>query len=150
ALFAFSHNREVGIDLEFIPREWDEASLSQHFFSSRENEQLRTLADIEQKDAFFRCWTRKEAYIKARGEGLSLALNQFDVSVLPDEPALLEVRPDAQEVNRWKMQDVAVNSNYKAALVAEGHDWSTKQFRLTTNDRKYSGPPNQVSHRKFL
>jgi 4'-phosphopantetheinyl transferase len=139
ALFAFSHNREVGIDLEFIPHEWDGSSLSQHFFSSRENEQLQTLADIEQKQAFFRCWTRKEAYIKARGEGLSLALNQFDVSLLAEEKAaLLEVRPDAQEVNRWKMQDVAVKSNYAGALVAEGQDWNATQFRVTTKDSKCS------------
>jgi 4'-phosphopantetheinyl transferase len=77
AVYAFAHGRELGVDLEFIPPDWTSLSLAQHCFSRHENEQLQSLSDSQQKQAFFRCWTRKEAYIKALGEGLSLGLDQF-------------------------------------------------------------------------
>ena len=68
---------------------------------------LRTLPTEAQRQAFFRCWTRKEAYIKARGEGLSLPLDQFDVSLAPGEPAaLLGTQRDPSEASRWSLQEL--------------------------------------------
>ena len=67
----------------------------------------------------FLCWTRKEAYIKARGEGLSLPLDQFDVSLIPGEPAaLMNTRPDPDEAFRWSLQELTLDSGYAAALAA--------------------------------
>jgi 4'-phosphopantetheinyl transferase len=83
ALFAVTRGREVGIDIEHIRSDLEVAEIAERFFSLREVAMLRMLPTEAQRQAFFRCWTRKEAYIKARGEGLSLPLDQFDVSVEP-------------------------------------------------------------------
>ena len=81
--------------MEQIRRDFDVESIAQRFFSASEQKQLAALPESEKVDAFFRCWTRKEAYIKAIGEGLSLPLSQFDVSLEALETnALLATRPD--------------------------------------------------------
>ena len=75
-------------------------------------------------DAFFNGWTRKEAYLKARGDGLSLPLDQFEVSLAPDETArLLNVRGDRSESSRWSLQELSLGPGYAAALAVEGHNW---------------------------
>jgi 4'-phosphopantetheinyl transferase len=82
---------------------------------------LQALSPDLQREAFFRCWTRKEAYIKARGEGLSLPLDQFDVSLAPGAPAaLLGTRPDSSEASRWSLQNLDPAPGYAAALAVEG------------------------------
>ncbi|HMF57748.1 MAG TPA: 4'-phosphopantetheinyl transferase superfamily protein, partial [Pyrinomonadaceae bacterium] len=90
-------------------------------FSSNEVARLRSLSPHMQTEAFFNCWTRKEAYIKARGEGLSYPLDQFDVSLAQGEPAaLLATRPDAQEALRWSVKELKCEPRYVASLVVEG------------------------------
>lgn len=122
AIYAFARNREVGIDLEFIRRGVHEDQIAERFFSPREIATLRMVPAALQRFAFFLCWTRKEAYIKARGEGLSLPLNQFDVSLAPGEPAaLLGTRPDPLEAGRWSLVDLSYGlPGYAAALATEG------------------------------
>lgn len=121
ALLAFVRTRAIGVDVEKIDAAPDARKLAERFFSVRERESLENLSGDELRAAFFRCWTRKEAYVKARGEGLSLPLDQFDVSVAADEShALLATRPDSSEASRWMLRDLPVNSGYAAALaVAE-------------------------------
>jgi 4'-phosphopantetheinyl transferase len=102
----------------------DADQIAERFFSAQENRVFRFLPQREKVKAFFNCWTRKEAYIKARGEGLSLPLDRFDVSLVPGEPAtLLSVRGEPQEVSRWHLQALLPASGYVAALAVEGHDW---------------------------
>jgi hypothetical protein len=85
---------------------------------------LRALPSSLQREAFFTCWTRKEAYIKARGLGLSLPLDQFDVSLAPGEPpALLNTRWDPAEASRWSLCAIAVAPDYAATLAVEGNGW---------------------------
>jgi 4'-phosphopantetheinyl transferase len=124
ALIAVSRNRELGVDVECVrPFTWKEQT-PEHFFSLREVAALRLLPDDIQQSAFFACWTRKEAYIKARGGGLSIPLDGFDVSVEPNEPAaLLEVRNDRGEPLRWSMVELQPAQGYRGALVAHGKDW---------------------------
>lgn len=131
ALYAFSRGRELGVDLEFIREDVESENIATRFFSPAEVEALERLPLELRKQAFFSCWTRKEAYIKARGEGLSLPLDEFDVSLGPGEPAaLLRNHKDAAEVARWTMRSIAAPSGYVAAIVVEGHDWKMKTFAL--------------------
>ena len=125
ALYGVTRGREIGIDLEFIREGLEVEEIAGRFFSQREIAALRALPAGLRKCAFFLCWTRKEAYIKARGEGLSLPLDQFDVSLIPGEPAmLLDTRPDSNEARRWSLQELSVAPGYASALAVEGHGWS--------------------------
>jgi 4'-phosphopantetheinyl transferase len=122
ALYAVTRNREVGVDLELMRADFAGEEIAERFFSRPEFEKLRALPADAKCAAFFNCWTRKEAYIKARGEGLSLPLDQFDVSLSPDEPAqLLNVRgADPDEALGWRMEALDVDPTYAAAVVVRG------------------------------
>jgi len=120
ALLAFTRGREIGVDVERIRPEPDARKLAERFFSLAEREALRPFRGEELQAAFFRCWSRKEAYIKARGEGLSLPLAQFDVSVEPDTSRiLLATRPDPAQAEHWNIRNLAIDSNYAAAVALE-------------------------------
>ena len=128
-IYAFSRGREVGVDLEFKREGLEAEKIAERFFSPPEIVALRALPLELRRQAFFDCWTRKEAYIKARGDGLSLPLDRFDVSLAPGEAAaLLRNHQDPAEVTRWTMQSIPVPVGYVAALVVEGHDWRLRTF----------------------
>jgi len=121
ALIAIARDREIGVDVEYMRRDFVTEDVATHFFSRAEVEQFRAVPAESKTGAFFNCWTRKEAYIKARGEGLSCPLDQFDVSVAPDAPAmLLNSRIDSGEVARWSFQDLFPEPEYAATLAVEG------------------------------
>jgi len=126
ALYAITCDREVGIDLECMRSNLEVEQIAERFFSRHEVATLRALPAALRKYAFFLCWTRKEAYIKARGEGLSLPLDQFDVSLVPGEPAaLLRTRPDSDEALRWSLKELTlVPPGYAGALAVAGDGWS--------------------------
>jgi 4'-phosphopantetheinyl transferase len=131
AIYAFSQSREVGIDLEYMRDDLANEEIAERFFSLREIKSLVTVPAELKKQAFFNCWTRKEAYIKARGEGLSMPLDEFDVSLKPEEPAaLLANHKEPAEVTRWSMRSIPVPPGYVAALCVEGFDWRLKSFVL--------------------
>lgn len=122
ALLAFARGSALGVDVERLRADAAERQIAERFFSAHEVSALCGLPSAQQPRAFFDCWTRKEAYVKARGEGLSFPLAEFDVSLRPDEPAaLLRVRGDAQEAGRWTLRALDVAPDYAAALVTEGH-----------------------------
>jgi 4'-phosphopantetheinyl transferase len=124
ALLAFTRGREIGVDIERLHPDSDLEAISRRFFSAHEQRQLAALPTEAKVDAFFRCWTRKEAYIKATGEGLSLPLDQFDVSVeRGTSNALLATRPDDLEAGRWLLREVTGGPGYIAALCVRGQDW---------------------------
>jgi 4'-phosphopantetheinyl transferase len=130
AIYAFSQGRELGVDVEFMWKDFEDGQeVAERFFSSAEISALRSVPAELTRRVFFNCWTRKEAYIKARGEGLSMPLDVFDVSLLPGEPAaLLKNHKEPAEVTRWSMQTLPMPQGYVAALVVEGHDWQLKTF----------------------
>ena len=124
ALYVITCGREVGVDVERIRSEVVQEKIAEHFFSPREVAVLRALPTPLQATALFACWTRKEAYIKATGDGLALPLDQFAVSLAPGEPAaLLHTTWDPQEAARWALQDLAPAPGYRAAVAVAGHDW---------------------------
>ena len=123
ALLAFARGREIGVDVEAVRSDVDYCGIAQRFFSKREQETLRSLPAEQQREAFFACWSRKEAYIKARGKGLSIPLDQFDVSLRPGEPAqLLATRDNSDSTEIWSMAALDPGPRLAAALVVEGQD----------------------------
>lgn len=130
ALYAFTMNREVGVDIEHRRADVECEQLAERFFSPSEYESLRKVPPHLRPRAFFNCWTRKEAFIKAVGEGLSFPLDRFDVSLVPGEPAgLLTVRGDVREAARWSLIDLPSPPDYAAALVVEGHGWRLRRWQ---------------------
>jgi 4'-phosphopantetheinyl transferase len=118
-LAAFCRDARIGIDVEKVRRNFDIEAIWERFFSQAERQALASIPASEKYEAFFRCWTRKEAFIKALGEGLSHPLHQFDVAIGKDSAALLATRPDAAEVDRWRLYSVPVPEGYVAAVVVE-------------------------------
>ncbi len=124
AMYAFTYSRQIGIDVEYMRSDVDYEQLAIHSFSQCENDVFLSLPDAVRQQAFFSCWTRKEAYIKARGKGLSIPLNCFDVSLRPGEPAaLLNSREDPQGMTRWSLRDLYPGPGYAGALAVEGCGW---------------------------
>ena len=118
-LVAVTEAKEVGVDVEYIRADFATEDIARRFFSPREVEAFNALPTDQQVAAFFRCWTRKEAYIKAIGRGLSQPLDGFDVTLVPDEPPAL-LRADEDDASRWSLSDIGVGDDYAAALVVEG------------------------------
>jgi len=132
ALLGFTRGRELGVDLEYIRPLKDLNQIAARFFSARENATLKKLPSSQKQVAFYTCWTRKEAYIKAIGEGLSMPLDAFDVSLGPDAPAaLISVRDDPDEARRWSMQALQPAPNYIAAFIVEGRTWHLARWQWT-------------------
>lgn len=130
ALYAFTYGREVGIDVEQIRPDFAEEPIAKRFFSPAEAAVFSDLAVDEKKEAFFSCWTRKEAFIKATGKGVSFGLDNFEVSLVPDKPAaLLSVKGDKKEARRWSLKSLEIQPGYKAALAVEGHDWRLQSWQ---------------------
>ena len=104
ALYAVMRRRAIGIHLEEIPLDGECDSIAEHFFSATERRILRAVSPDMRPEAFFRCWTCKEAHLKASCMGLLLALDQFDVSISPQEPAaLIQTREDGRDGSRWSL-----------------------------------------------
>ena len=133
ALFALSASMEIGVDVEQAGPQPDAERIAKRFFSAAECAELRSLPEDRRATAFLRCWTRKEAFLKARGDGLSLALDAFDVSLGPDAPCrLLRTAWSDQEPACWQLVDISDSEGaYIAALAARGTGWS---FRLRDLD----------------
>jgi len=124
AVYAFTRGREIGIDLEYVRPLAGAEEIADRFFSARENSEFCSLPESLKLEAFYNCWTRKEAYLKATGDGLSRALDTFDVSLLPGAPAaLLRVEGDQAEAARWSLRTLAPGPGYVAALAVEGDGW---------------------------
>jgi len=130
AMLAVVRGREVGVDLETIRAEVETDKLAERFFSLQERESLRAIPNQARTSAFFRCWTCKEAFIKAQGLGLSRSLESFDVEVNPERPArIVSTRPDPEEAARWSLRDVETVREYAAAVATEGPATWVRVFR---------------------
>jgi 4'-phosphopantetheinyl transferase len=120
-VFAFARHRQVGVDVERIRPNTDAPELAERFFSRPEVQWLRSQPAGQHIPSFFTCWTAKEAYIKAQGEGLSLPLSSFGVLPRPSGSELrLEVYGDPEESQRWSMWQLELGPELRAALAVEG------------------------------
>lgn len=116
-LYAVTNVGAIGVDVEKIRDIPDIENIVGRYFSSGERMAFNELSGTQKKRAFFACWSRKEAFIKALGDGPSPSLDQFDVSILPDQPAsLLHTHWDPSEVNNWLLSDIRFDAGHAAAL----------------------------------
>lgn len=129
-LVAVTRSPRVGADIEFIDYECPINQISAYFFSARETRTLCALPTRERTRAFFECWTRKEAYVKALGEGLSLPLDSFAVAFGPGVPAGLSwIEPSRKELLDWSIYNVTAPNGYVAAVVIEGTGHRLRQVQ---------------------
>ena|SRR5271165_6547669 len=119
AVYAVTLGREAGVDIEKIEPRFAEERIPESYFSALEVQALRSLPVELQAEAFFLCWTRKEAYIKARAEGLSIPLDSFAVNLHPGEPPRFLWNGEG-----WSIASFRLEPGYAGAIVAEGGDWT--------------------------
>ena len=120
ALIAVSAGHRIGVDIERECADVDIIGLAERFFSTRECAGLLALPDRLREEAFFACWTRKESFLKAIGDGLSFPLADFSVTISPDlDPALEEIRGNHEARKRWFLADLNVVDGYRAAVAVE-------------------------------
>lgn len=106
-LIATCLGRKIGVDIESVRHDLDVHEIAHRFFSEKEHATLRATPAASRYDTFFACWTRKEAFVKARGEGLSCPLDSFDVSAgVNEEEVELTTRPNRWEARRWIVRSV--------------------------------------------
>jgi len=121
ALFAFARTFNIGIDVEFVNPNIEAKDIATNFFSTNEIRNLLALPAEQQTLGFFNCWTRKEAFIKAVGEGLSFPLDKFEVSLEPDKPAkLLATHWEPEAVSKWSLYSMLPATDFVGCLAIEG------------------------------
>ena len=131
ALLAFALGRQVGVDVELVRPDFAGEKIAERFFSPQEVMELRSLPAVAQSEGFFLCWTRKEAYIKARGEGLQIPLKSFHVSLTPGEPERLQ----AADSSRWSLRSLRPDPRYVGAVVGEDGGWQLRGWEWKAGDQ---------------
>ncbi len=126
-LYAVARGRAVGVDVEQQRARSNYMRIAERFFSIEEYEALNALPAADQPRAFYRCWTRKEAYVKARGDGIAAGLDTFSVS-LDERAAILRSDEGASETARWNMSSLQLGDGYVGALCSEGAECDIAQF----------------------
>ncbi|WP_178989435.1 4'-phosphopantetheinyl transferase family protein [Winogradskyella schleiferi] len=118
AIIGFVYDHSIGVDIEKIKDDFNTFEIATNFFSKKEIEALQKTPKLQQHLAFYRCWTRKEAFIKAKGNGLSFPLDTFSVTLDSDLKAeLIETQWNLSEKNQWQLTSFIPDTNYIAALI---------------------------------
>jgi 4'-phosphopantetheinyl transferase len=128
AVVAVAFDRTLGVDVEWVRPLVDLEAIARRFFAPRENLALNRVAPAERVQAFFNCWTRKEAFVKASGEGLTRALDSFEVSLTPGEPARLLHCADVAERDAMTLRAFVPAPGYVGAIAATGCDWTLRCY----------------------
>jgi len=132
ALVGLALSTEVGIDIEQIDPDVSVEAIAERFFSRSEFEAIQGIPLEQRRTAFFSAWTRKEAYVKARGEGIADRLRNFSVSIDPEQSAMLLTDSiDASATLHWRIYDLHIIPNYAAAIAAEGTTHQIHMMRWT-------------------
>jgi 4'-phosphopantetheinyl transferase len=129
ALIAVGSEHRLGVDIEKIRDDVDTTTLAERFFSLRERAGLQALPDHLRVPGFFACWTRKEAFLKATGDGLSFPLEDFSVTTHPDlGPEIEEIKGSADEGKQWFLADLSIVEGFRATVARE-----RSPYRLETH-----------------
>jgi 4'-phosphopantetheinyl transferase len=130
ALFAFSLHRDMGVDLEYIRSGFSFENIAGQFFAQRETDALNSLPEHLRQEAFYTLWTRKEAYLKAQGLGLSADMNQYDVLTGAGCPEQIsKVDASSGEKSPWVLMHLAVSPGYASAVAVKGQDLHFKYWQ---------------------
>jgi 4'-phosphopantetheinyl transferase len=137
ALLAVALDRELGVDVEHVREPRDFEALARQFFARSEVEQLRSLPEDQRREAFFHCWTRKEAVLKAVGTGLAFPLDKVVVTLAPGDPArLVAYDDDPAGATQWWLAGLAPRSGYVGALAARGSPLEVQCWRSSYDDSR--------------
>lgn len=128
---AFARNSKVGVDIEKIKDDFDVVNIAENFFSSDEIQSLKEFSETNRPRAFYRCWTRKESFIKVKGSGLSFPLASFTTSLEEKYPKLLKTEWDPSEKEEWNLFSFEPSSGYIGALTVDKTIQSVKYFDKT-------------------
>jgi 4'-phosphopantetheinyl transferase len=122
ALLAVTRKHDVGVDVEYVGRRSDTEAIARRFFADREQAALERVPEAARRAAFFRCWTRKEAILKAAGVGLTFPLNRVEVTLAEDQPArLLKLDASLGDLAGWRLYHLSPAEEYLGALAIRGH-----------------------------
>jgi 4'-phosphopantetheinyl transferase len=135
-LFGLRLDREIGVDIERIRPIEDMEDIARRFFSPAECRDLLAIPKQHRTKAFYDCWTRKEAFIKFLGTGLSFPLDRFQVTLGPGDPVRL-IHVDGQPSKAWFLQDIAPSDSHSAAVASEGRNCQCRVWKL---ERLEEGP----------
>ncbi|HXM48075.1 MAG TPA: 4'-phosphopantetheinyl transferase superfamily protein [Pyrinomonadaceae bacterium] len=145
AIYGITRRRALGVDLELIRPDLTGEDIARRFFSANDTASLLAIPASRRQRAFYDGWTRKEAFIKAKGSGLLLPLDQFDVALSPGEPAaLLRTGWDLSEASRWSLRAIDVAPDYAAAIAVEGHDWRLRCWLASVEILRWISPNRSV------
>jgi 4'-phosphopantetheinyl transferase len=156
ALYAFTLDCQLGVDVEHLRELEDAESIATHFFSTAEVSELLSLKPDDRGLAFFRCWTRKEAYVKAIGDGLAIPLNRFQVTLLPGVPALfVKIASNMGNASDWTLHHLEPAPGYVGALAYQYSQRPTTMYRMVRADelpeilRRSKPPAGLLGKRNF-
>jgi 4'-phosphopantetheinyl transferase len=131
ALVGLVRGIEIGVDVEYLKPMPDCEEISERFFSESERQVLRSLPRELKEEAFFNCWTRKEAYLKAVGEGLAAALDSFDVTLSPGAaPRMLTLKGDPDAAARWFFRHLRPALDFIGTVAIDGGEWQVATWEL--------------------
>lgn len=123
ALYAIHPTAQVGIDIESKQRDLEFDSMAQRFFSANESKLIKSLSGTEQRQAFYSCWTRKEALLKAIGKGLSFPLKDCEVVIAADEtPRVIAIAGSENDPNEWSLYNLELLPDFAAAVAIKTND----------------------------
>lgn len=137
ALVGIAH-RELGLDVEKVRHLESLTQIARRHFSTGEFERLAALGEGDRELAFYRCWTRKEAYIKALGEGLTMPLDTFDVS-LDERPRFLACHDGREDPAQWSLLDISPGPGFVGAAALRGQTARVRCFRFDTGEANAAG-----------
>jgi 4'-phosphopantetheinyl transferase len=131
AIIGFVLNNDIGVDIEQLKYDFDVMDIVDNYFSQHEIETLKKFPNQELTQGFYRCWTRKESFIKAKAKGLSFPLDSFSVDIKSDEKTeLLETKWDKNEKDLWRLFSFSPMKNYVGAVSVKGNIQSVKHFNF--------------------
>lgn len=135
-MLVFANDAEVGVDVEQVRQDFKGMEIASRFFSEQEIAELTELPEGMASERFFDCWTKKEAYVKAHGQGLSVPLRSFTVRLGKEHQTI-----EDEAGKRWGCYRVEAGTGFAGAVVAAGENWKLKSWEWSAEEQKATAVP---------